>query len=153
MSTAAPHHRTLWEEGRRPGRLVAVAAAVAVLLVVLVDVAAFGRLTVLFDTAFVVVCVAAALSVRPREFFVIGVYPPLLMAGAFVALSLASRSAIARVGDGFLQAVVSGLAHHSTALALGYALTLVLLAVRQVATRHDGALRPGVRPHARSSAR
>jgi len=153
VSTAASHHKTLWEEGRRPGPLVAVAAAAAILLIVLVDVSAFGGLTVLFDGAFVLVCAAAALSVRPREFFVIGVYPPLLMAGTFVALSLASRTAIARAGDGFLQAVVSGLAHHATALALGYALTLVLLAVRQVATHHGGALRAGVRPRARSSAR
>ena len=34
-------------------------------------------------------------------------------------------------GDGFLQAVVSGLAHHAGSLVVGYALTLAILALRQ----------------------
>ena len=42
----------------------------------------------LFDVAFVLVCVAAALAVRPRDFFVIGVLPPLLMAGTVAVLAL-----------------------------------------------------------------
>jgi uncharacterized protein DUF6542 len=112
-----------------------------VLLVVLVDVATFGALTLLFDIAFVLVCAAAALTVRPREFFVIGVYPPLLMAGTFAVLSGVSRAAIGDPTDGFLQAVVTGLAHHAGALVIGYALTLALLAIRQVALRHHGTIR------------
>ena len=114
-----------------------------VLLVVLVDRAAFGGLTLLFDIAFVLVCAGAALAVRPREFFVIGVYPPLLMAGTFALLSAVSRDAMGDPADGFLQAVVSGLAHHAGALVAGYVLTLALLAVRQVALRHHGTLRAG----------
>jgi hypothetical protein len=143
VSTLTSHHRTLWEEGRRPGRLVAVAAGALVLLVVLIDVATFGALTLLFDIAFVLVCAAAALSVRPREFFVIGVYPPLLMAGTFAVLAGVSRDAVGDPTDGFLQAVVTGLAHHAGALVVGYALTLVLLAIRQVALRHHGTIRAG----------
>ena len=111
------------------------------LLVVLVDVLASHGLTLTYDVAFVLVCVAAALAVHPRDFFVIGVLPPLLMAGTVAALAVVSRSAVADEGDGFLQAVVSGLAHHSGALVVGYALTLCLLALRQVAMRHSGALR------------
>jgi uncharacterized protein DUF6542 len=143
VSTVASHHRTLWEEGRRPGRLVAVAAGALVLLVVLVDRATFGGLTLFFDIAFVLVCAGAALSVRPREFFVIGVYPPLLMAGTFAVLSAVSRDSLGDPADGFLQAVVSGLAHHAGALVAGYALTLVVLALRQVALRHHGTIRAG----------
>ena len=55
VSSGAPHRRTLWEEGRKPGRLVASAAALVVLLVVLVDLAAFDDLTLLFDVAFVLI--------------------------------------------------------------------------------------------------
>ena len=141
MSTSATHHRTLWEEGRKPGRLVANAAGLLVLLVVLVDLSISRDLTPFFDVAFVLVCVAGALAVRPRDFFVIGVFPPLLMAGTMAAVALLFRSAVAEAGDGFLQAVVSGLAHHAGALVVGYALTLCLLALRQVALKNAGAIR------------
>jgi hypothetical protein len=97
--------------------------------------------------------VAAALAVHPRDFFVIGVFPPLLMAGTVAALAVAFRGAVADPGDGFLQAVVSGLAHHAGALVTGYALTLCLLALRQVAMRHSGALRPAVPEQRRSRGR
>ena len=147
------HHRTLWEEGRRPGRLVAAVAGLVTLLVVALDLAAFGRLTLLFDLAFVIVCVAAALLVRPRDFFVVGVLPPLLMAATVTLLAFRSPSAVADARDGVLQAVVSGLAHHSGALVAGYLLTLGLLAVRQVALRHAGRLRGGAVPASRPADR
>ncbi len=141
VSTSATHHRTLWEEGRTPGRLVANAAGVLVLLVVLVDLAAFRGLTLLFDVAFVLICIAAALAVRPTDFFVIGVFPPLLMLGTVGVLALTMRGTVADPADGLLQAIVSGLAHHSGSLVVGYVLTLGLLALRQVARRNAGTIR------------
>lgn len=140
-----PHGRTLWEEGRKPGRLVANAAGLVVLLVVLVDLALHQHLSVLFDVCFVLVCLGAALAVRPRDFFLVGVFPPLLMAGTFAVLALLARGSVADPRDGLLQAVVSGLAHHSGYLVLGYALTLGVLAVRQVARQHAGTIRAGAR--------
>jgi hypothetical protein len=141
VSSRGPQSRTLWEEGRKPGRLVASAAGVVVLVAVLVDVLTFDDLTLVFDISFVLVCSAAALAVRPRDFFVIGVYPPLLMAGTVAVLAVLSRDAVAEPADGFLQAVVSGLAHHSGFLVLGYALTLGILALRQLALRNSGVIR------------
>lgn len=141
VSTSATHHRTLWEEGRTPGRLVANAAGVLVLLVVLVDLAAFHGLTLLFDVAFVLICIAAALTVRPTDFFVIGVSPPLLMLGTVGVLALTMRGTVADPADGLLQAIVSGLAHHSGSLVVGYVMTLGLLALRQVARRNAGTIR------------
>jgi hypothetical protein len=117
------------------------AAAALVLLVVLLDLKVFHDLTLLFDLAFVLICVAAALAVRPRDFFTIGVLPPLLMAATVAVLALVARDAVADPTDGFWQAVVSGLAHHSGFLVLGYALTLVILALRQLAMRNAGAIR------------
>ena len=67
---------------------MANAAGVLVLLVVVLDLLVFSDVTVLFDVAFVLVCVAAALAVRPQDFFVIGVLPPLLMAGTVAVLAL-----------------------------------------------------------------
>jgi hypothetical protein len=146
VSSRAPQSRTLWEEGRKPGRLVASAAGLLVLAAVLIDLILFDDLTLVFDIAFVLVCVAAALAVRPRDFFVIGVYPPLLMAGTVAVLAVLTPDAVAEPTDGFLQAVVSGLAHHSGFLVLGYALTLGILALRQVALRNAGVIRAAGRP-------
>ena len=120
---------------------MANAAGALVLLVVVLDLLVFSGVTVVFDVAFVLVCVAAALAVRPRDFFVIGVFPPLLMAGTVAVLALLTRSSVADPGDGFLQAVVSGLAHHAGSLVVGYALTLAILALRQVALRNAGTIR------------
>ena len=133
--------RTLWEEGRHKGRLVACASAAAALVVVLLNLVGAGRIGLFFDLSFVLICVAAALAVRPAEFFVVGVLPPLLMAGTIAALAVLDRTSVADEKDGLVQAVVSGLAHHATALVVGYALTLAILALRQIATRNAGQLR------------
>ena len=118
----------------------------------LLDLAVNRDLTLFFDLSFVLVCVGAALAVRPRDFFLIGVFPPLLMAGMFVVLAVVARGLVADAGDGLLQAVVSGLAHHSAYLVVGYVLTLTLLAVRQVAMHHSGSLR-GPQGHVRARQR
>ncbi len=119
-------------------------AAVALVGVAAVDLAVNRQLTVVFDVAFVLTCAASALAVRPQDFFVTAVMPPLLMLATVLMLALIARGLVANAGDGLLQAVVSGLAGRSRALAAGYALTLGLLGLRQVALRNQGALR---RPH------
>lgn len=128
-----------------------------VLFAVLLDLRVFSDLTLLFDIAFVLVCTAAALAVRPRDFFLVGVFPPLLMAGTIAVLALVSRGSVADPSDGFVQTLVSGLAHHAGALVVGYGLTLAVLSLRQVALRHSGTIRAVARsrasesrPHARS---
>lgn len=133
--------KTLWEEGQHPGSLVIRSAVLALLAVTLLSLLFGNRIGVLFDITFVVVCVGAALWVRPRDFFSIGVLPPLLLGLAVLVLAVVDRGAVARSGDPLVQAVVSGLAHHALALVVGYALTLLVLALRQVALRHRGTLR------------
>jgi hypothetical protein len=118
------------------------AATLALVAVVLVS-QLFGRLGLLFDLVFVVVCVAAALAVRPQDFFTVGVLPPLLLAATVTVLAVVDPAAVARAEDAVAQAVVSGLAHHAIALVVGYALTLGVLALRQVALRHHGRIRLG----------
>lgn len=132
------HARTLWEEGREPGRQVVALGAALALTVVAVDLALVGRVSLFFDLSFVVLCLALALAVRPTDFFVVGVLPPLIMVGVFVLLGLTRPAVIAHPEDGVVQAVVSGLSHHSGALVTGYVLCLACLAVRQrVATSGD----------------
>ncbi|GAA4755492.1 hypothetical protein GCM10023350_46250 [Nocardioides endophyticus] len=128
--------RTLWEEGHESGRQVVVLGVALALTFTALDLLVFGRLTVLFDIGFVLMCVAVALLVRPSDFFTVGVLPPLLMVGAFVLIGVAQPDLVADAGDGAIQAVVSGLSHHAGALIVGYALCLGVLAIRHRVLRH-----------------
>lgn len=122
---------TLWQEGHWSGdRVIRLSISLSV-VVAIVDIAVTGRLDLAFDIAFVLVCVGAALAVRPGDFFDIAVLPPLLLLGCCAMISLVRRSAVASDGDGFVQGVISGLAEHSGSLAAGYVLLLALLAIRQ----------------------
>jgi hypothetical protein len=145
------NRRTLWEEGRKPGRQVATLAVVAALVVVVLDLLLTSRIGLIFDLAFVTICLTAALSVRPRDFFVVGVLPPLLMLGAVVVLAVLARGAVAEPVDGLIQAVVSGLAHRAGGLIAGYGGTLAIIALRQVAMRNAGRIRAEA-SHPRDSA-
>ncbi|MGB0100443.1 MAG: DUF6542 domain-containing protein [Nocardioides sp.] len=142
--------RTLWEEGREPGHQVVALSLALALTAVVIDQALFGGVGLFFDLCFVLICVAAGLAVRPRDFFTVGVLPPLLMVGVFTLLGIARPAMIADPGDGVIQAVVSGLGHHATALVTGYLLCLAILAVRhhvltrdaQVASKRPGSPAP-----------
>lgn len=139
----------MWEEGHHPGYLVARSAVVVILLATALSVLIGNHLGTPFDIVFVLVCAGSAMWVAPRDFFVIGVMPPLLLAATVAVLAWFDRGAIARPDDALVQAFVSGLAHHAKALVVGYALTLGLLALRQVALHRRGALRrptPRTRP-------
>ncbi len=122
--------RTLWEEGREPGRQVVALGLALALTAVVIDQGLFGKVGLFFDLCFVLICVATALAVRPRDFFTVGVLPPLLMATVFTMIGLTRPELIADEGDGVIQAVVSGLGHHAGALVTGYVLCLAILAVR-----------------------
>ena len=129
-----PVSRTLWEEGREPGReMVALGVALALTAAAL-DLLLTGQVGLLFDLGFAALCVALALAVRPRDFFTVGVLPPLLMLATFLLLAMSRSEAIAKPGDGVVQAVVSGLSHHSLGLVVSYALALGVLFVRQQVT-------------------
>jgi hypothetical protein len=122
--------RTLWEEGREPGRQVVALGLALVLSAAALDQWLTGGLGWIFDLGFVLVCVGTALRVRPTDFFTVGVLPPLLMVVVFVLLGATRPDVIADPGDGVVQAVVSGLSHHAGALVVGYVLCLLTLAVR-----------------------
>ena len=140
--------RTLWEQGREPGRQVVALGVALALTAVVLDQLAFDDVGLLFDVCFVLACIAAALAVRPSDFFTVGVLPPLLMVGVFVLVGLARPELIADPGDGVIQAVVSGLSHHAGALVTGYLLALAVLAVRhrvieaQAASNRSGSPAP-----------
>ena len=130
---------TLWEEGRLSGSRTTRLSLLACFVLVCLDLLATRRLDVLFDIGFGLVCVAAALAVRPQDFFSAGVLPPLLLLVVCAALSLLYRPAVAAVDDGYVQGLVTGLADHAAALAAGYSLCLAVLGVRHrvIGRRHQ----------------
>ena len=75
--------------------MVALGLALA-LTVVALDVGIGGRVGLVFDLAFVGVCLVVALLVRPEDFFTVGVLPPLIMLGAFLVLAPGRPETIAR---------------------------------------------------------
>ncbi len=113
------------------GSRVTRLAVLVGLLALAADLAINGRLTLIFDIAFVLVCLGAALAVRPRDFFTVGVLPPLLMLAFITLVASVRRTWIADSGDGLIQAVVSGLAHRASGLLTAYLLVLAVLAMRQ----------------------
>ena len=130
LSRARHDTGPLWEGDTRGSEVAALASAV-VLTVAAAEVTMVGHLRLFFDLCFVVVCLGAALMVRPRDFFTVGVLPPLLMFGTMVIVALNGPKVIATPQDGVVQAVITGLAHHSLALFAGYAVCLLTLLARQ----------------------
>ena len=113
--------------GSRVTRLTVLVGALALA----VDLAIDGRLSLVFDIAFVLICLGAALAVHPRDFFAIGVLPPLLLLGFITMLAAIHSTWVADPRDGLVQAVVSGLAHRASGLLTAYLLVLAVLAIRQ----------------------
>jgi len=135
--------RTLWEEGRQPGHEVAALAAALTMTAVSIDLLLDSSLSYFFDLCFVAICLAVALAVRPRDFFTVGVLPPLLLVTVCLLLALADTDVLARPDDSVVQATVTGLAHHMVALTVGYALCLSVLVVRQCVRRRPDRQRAG----------
>jgi putative copper export protein len=109
--------------------VVALGLALSLTVAVL-DVGIGGRVGLVFDVAFVAVCLTVALLVRPEDFFTAGVLPPLIMLAVICLVGVSHRVAIAPGDPGLPQAVVIGLAHHAVALGIGYAGCLLCLVVR-----------------------
>lgn len=125
---AAP---TIWDEGTEPARRVVLLGVALTLTAAALDLVVGHDLGWLFDVCFVLIAPALALRVHPRDFFPISITPPLLLLGLFVVIALVEPAVIARADDGLVQATLSGLAHHSWALFLGYAGCLAFLQIRR----------------------
>lgn len=117
--------RTVWEEGSDPARLVVLWGVAVALTLLLLDLSLTGGVGWFFDVGFVVLAVALALRVRPGEFLNLAAFPPALLAGVLLVAALFHH-------DGnTVQAWVTLLAEHVTALVVAYLLFLACLWVRQ----------------------
>ena len=130
MTSHGERVAVLWDGHTRGGEVAALATALT-LTVATVEVTLVGHLRLFFDLCFVVICLVSALKVRHRDFFTVGVLPPLLMFATMVLVALNGSQVIADPHDSTVQAIITGLAHHSVALFAGYAVCLLTLLARQ----------------------
>jgi len=126
----AQHGSASRPEGREPGGQVVALGFALVLTAMAADLVTSGSLSLFFDLCFVASCGVLAWRVHPRDFFTVGVLPPLLMLGVFTLAGLVAPGLVAHPSDGVVQAVVSGLSVHAPALVAAYALALGSLAYR-----------------------
>jgi hypothetical protein len=124
----------IWEGESRGSEVVALGSALT-LTAAAAQIAVGGHLGLFFDVCFVAICLTTAMLVRPRDFFTVGVLPPLLMFATMVLVAVNGTTIIAHRHDSVVQAVITGLAHHSIALFLGYAVCLVTLVLRRRTAR------------------
>ena len=124
-----------WISGTDPARPLVALGFALTLTSVTVDHLISGRLTFFFDACFIAICLLLALRAAEGAFYAAAILPPLLMLLTFVLLALVAPETIADPGDGVVQAVVSGLAHHALALAVGYGLCLGALHLRHSGVR------------------
>jgi hypothetical protein len=121
---------TLWEEGRWSGTRVTRFSILACVLLAAANLAVTGRLGLVFDAGFILLCIGMALAIRPSDFFEVGVLPPILLVGLCTILGIIDRHSIGSRSDGLIQAVISGLAHHSGSLLASCVLSLAVLGIR-----------------------
>ena len=119
-----------WIHATEPARPLVALGFALVLTAVAIDRLLSGRLTFFFDLCFVAICLLIALRAADEALYAAAVLPPALMFTTCVLLALIAPTMLADAGDNAAQAVVSGLAHHAPALAVGYALCLATLVVR-----------------------
>ena len=127
----------LWLQGTEPGRRVAALGLALVLTIVVIDYVLVGRLSFLFDLAFITLCLYLAVRIEDESISVAAILPPALFIVVVLFLAVISPEMVAEPDDGVVQSVVTGIATHSLALVAGWTLALLAFAVR----RH-GSLNP-----------
>lgn len=117
-----------------PGRGVVVLFIVAAAACTALDLLLTGGLSVFFDQCFVVMSLAAAMSVRRIDVFVAGVLPPLVFALVISAVAIVAPASFGAVG-GVAKLILVGLTVHATGLFAGYGVALLTVAARVASTR------------------
>lgn len=120
-----------WTHATEPVRPLVALGFALVLTAVAIDHLLSGRLTFFFDLCFVSICLLLALRAGADALYTAAVLPPALMFLTCVLLAYTAPAMVAHADDSVAQALVSGLAHHAPALAVGYGLCLATLLSRR----------------------
>lgn len=111
-------------------RGIAAAACATSVACAAVDAALTGRVGLVFDMCFVIICVASALMFRPEDLYVAAAMPPLVFALTVGVVAAVSPTALIDHATGFGQGLLGGLVHGAGWLVAGYAGSLLALGCR-----------------------
>lgn len=126
-----------WIHGTEPVRPLWALGTALTLSAVGVDQFFGGQLSLFFDLSFIAICALLAWRVEHGSFYAAAWMPPGLLFGTVLFLAMTSPATVADEGDGTIQALVSGLAHHSVGLAGGFAVAVAVLQWRGRNERGD----------------
>ena len=126
-----------WIHGTEPVRRLWALGAALTLTAVGIDQIFGGQLSLFFDVCFIAICALLAWRVQHGGFYAAAWMPPGLLFGTVLFLAMTSPAMVADEGDGTIQALVSGLAHHSVGLAGGFAVAVAVLQWRGRNERGD----------------
>ena len=114
-------------------------AGLVLALAATLEVAVRGHIGLFTGAFLVLVSVAAALLMRPRELFTAGVLPPLLTLGLLIGVAVVEPSAVSvhalDPSASAAQVVIAGFVDVAGALVLAHMLALVLVGLRVRAAR------------------
>jgi hypothetical protein len=105
-------------------------AVVATTAVAALDLALTARLSMFFDLCFILVSLSAALAVRDRGLYAVGVLPPLLLGAVVAVVAVLSPAALTATHLAFVSTWLTGLAHHGVALASAHVVVLAVVGLR-----------------------
>jgi hypothetical protein len=117
--------------GQASARQVAAVGLLGTLTIALVDLALGGRLSMFFDLGFITLCLGLGLLPRRESSYVVAFAPPLVLMASFALIGVVDAGVVGHPDDGMVQSVITGLTNHAAPLAIGYALCLGALGLRQ----------------------
>jgi hypothetical protein len=117
------------------GGVLATAAVVAL------DLTLTHRLSLFFDLCFILVSLCAALLVRRRGLYTVGILPPLLLGAVVAIVAVLSPAALTDSRLPLVSTWLTGLAHHGVALAAAHVVVLAIVGLRAT-TQPAGTDRP-----------
>jgi hypothetical protein len=125
-ATPAPSPALVHQDTTR----VVGAAVLATAALAAFDVALTGRLSMFFDLCFVLVGLSAALVVRRRGLYAVGVLPPLLLGALVAVLAVTWPATLTASHLAFVSTWLTGLAHHGVALGATHVVVLAIVGLR-----------------------
>jgi len=109
---------------------VVAGAVVMTAAVVAFDVALTARLSMFFDLCFALVGLWAALVVRHKGLYAVGVLPPLLLGAVVAFLAVTMPSTLTASHLAFVSTWLTGLAQHGFALGATHVVVLAIVGLR-----------------------
>jgi type III secretory pathway component EscS len=120
----------LWGMGAESARSVTALGFAVALTAAWISIQLGDAIGLFYDLVFVTLCLALAWLARPADFGYVATLPPIITAAVLGLVAAVQPLAVADPGDGFVQALVTALVHHSLGFLVGFLVCLACLGLR-----------------------